>query len=253
LKTIDGLRQGGSGQKEVLVQNSLKPKEQMMSRLQKVFVLSLIVLALVSTSAFAKDNVFTPSAKGYINTVSGGTYNVVPGGTASWGEVNSSEYRGFYDFDTSIMNSLNFPAISKVEFWYGAGPVMVQYPAPTSFTTDLYIGEFMDNGLDAGDWDAGTYAASQTWSSIESTWIDLGQEGINMFYVFGDDYIAFVAPEHFSLSLRNGSNYTDFLASTNRCKLRVTVGTSVRVFETQNSKSIDVEKSTFGSLKALYR
>ena len=85
----------------------------------------------------------------------------------------------------------------------------------------------MADGLSMADWNAGTFAADQSWTSSPSnTWIDLGQDAVNMFYYFGPDYISFDPPEDFSVAIRNIGD-GDFIAGTRHCKLRVTYTTSL--------------------------
>ncbi len=225
-----------------------------MSRLQKVLILCLVAATVAASGALAKPNSveFIPAAKGQIYTDLGGGLNVTPDVVPSWGNVAGREYRAYFSFDTSSMNSLHFPAITKVEFLYGSGQVLVQEPVPPVFSADLYVGDFMADGLDSGDWDAGTYAATQDWTYIENTWIDLGKAAAQMFYVFEEGHIQFLAPESLGVTIRNGNN-AEFLARTRHCSLRVTYDRGVRVFDSASSKSLPIEDSTLGAMKALFR
>jgi hypothetical protein len=219
-----------------------------MSRFLKTFLLSLIVVSLIASFAVARPLSYTfkfPDT-GYIGRdLSTNALTVHNATAAAWGLTADDEYRGYLDFDTSAMNVLNFPRITKVEFYYGFGQVAVEYPGPSSFDAAFYTGEFLANGLDTGDWGAGDLSATYSWSSAPTnTWIDLGQQGINLFYDIYENYIAFDAPEHFSVAIRNtGSG--NFFAGVSKCQLKV--------YYSNFFKALPEEESSFGSVKALFR
>lgn len=219
-----------------------------MSRFLKIGFLTLIVVSLMASLAVARPLTYTfkPSSTGYISQdLATGALTVNSAVAAAWGLTANDEYRGYLEFNTSAMNVLRFPQVTKVEFYYAAGQTAVEYPGPSTFDAGFYVGEFLANGLGTADWGAGALAASHTWSAAPTnTWIDLGQTGINLFYDIYPNYIAFDAPAHFSLAVRNAGS-GNFFASISKCSLKVTYKNFF--------KALPEEESSFGSVKALYR